>query len=281
MDNTKAKGGSKMEEKNLQGKASETTVSAGKVGKSVTVSKKEKVNVVKNEEVKEQPIFRKVVTRQEGGKKKKKKEETVFTQLVKALLIVVILLIIMYLIFFIRNTIIFNDIVAKMERFTDFNNYSYESISRVNGSNDVTTIKCSKKDSVTLAEFMKNEESLIIFWTDTQNQEKVVLYPESNRAEISNNTDGVVVAMPLMSELEQGTVRAFLSLGTLIYSETYNGRDCYVIELDKEQKVWVDKETGLVLRREYTNNYIEYINIQLNNNGEIAKPDLTGYVVTQ
>ena len=81
MDNTKAKGGSKMEEKNLQGKASETknenttsSVSAGKVGKSVTVSKKEKVNVVKNEEVKEQPIFRKVVTRQEGGKKKKKKE---------------------------------------------------------------------------------------------------------------------------------------------------------------------------------------------------------------
>lgn len=277
-----------MEEKNISGKASEgkkDTKTTKKVGEtksgSTKATKVEGTTVVRKQEMqKDEPLFKKVVTVHDE-QRKKKKEETVFTKLVKALLIVVIILIIAYLIFFVRNIVIFNDIVAKMDRFMNIANYSYESITRTNNSDITTTVKYNKKDNRSSVEFMRNDESLISFWIDTEKQEKVVVYPESNRAEISNNTDGVIMAMPVMNELDTGTVRAFLSLGTLIYSELYHGRDCYVIELDQDQKVWIDKETGLVLRREYPSNYVEYVNIQFDTNQEIARPDLTGYEVMQ
>ena len=248
-----------------------------KSGKHASAAKKEKSV---REEVKEQPIFSKVVTKQENNKKEIK-EEPIFTKFIKILLIIVIILIIAYILFFIRNNMIFNDIAEKMQLLQEVNNYSYQSNTKVNNSNDITTVKYSKNNNVTSVTFSRNNEELITLWKDDDNKEKITLYSQTKKAEISDSIDEVIVMLPLMNELESGTVRALLSLGTLVYSEQYNDRDCYIIKLDKNQKVWIDKETGLVLKREYANNYTEYTNIKLNNNEKITRPDLTGYTLVK
>ena len=65
---------------------------------------------------------------------------------------------------------------------------------------------------------------------------------------------------------------------SLIYSQEYNGKECYVLQIALDYKIWVEKDTGLVVKQESDENYvIECTNIEVNNIPEIDEPDLTGY----
>ena len=69
-------------------------------------------------------------------------------------------------------------------------------------------------------------------------------------------------------------------LYTWIYTDEFDGKECYVLSYDKYNKEWIEKDTGLVYRQDSNENiYTEITSLEINNVNEIYTPDLTGYEV--
>ena len=65
-----------------------------------------------------------------------------------------------------------------------------------------------------------------------------------------------------------------------IYTDEYNGKECYVLCLTSDYKKWIDKDTGLVIKTESgENSTTEISDIEIDNIKEIYKPDLTGFEI--
>lgn len=268
-----------------KGEAKKDETTKKEVKKKEDTKKTEK-NESKEENKKEDLTFRKVEMSEKNKKKldemdKKDKKSHGFA---KAVIIIIMILIAAYCIFFVRNLIILNSIAETIEPLKDVSNFTYTSVTKSKDGEELVTIDYYKKDNVERYDLAKNDIS-IINWYDSESDEKIFSVPSNRRASIENVADAEFVHLPLETNLYNKNTTAFMSLISLIYSEEYNGKDCYVISfgLGDEQKTWIDKETGLIIKREYdySETTIEYTNVIMNNLTEIYKPDLTGYEVDQ
>ena len=247
--------------------------------KQEEVKKDEAKKASKEVEKKEDSKFKKVEENTKVEKKNNKKKH----KLLKAILIIIGILVIAYFIFAMRNFCILNDILEKSRSYKNLTNYSYQ----VNINDEDVKIKYTYrvKDGITRTD-MENltipSHSMII-WEDTNTNERIIAFTGVNTAIKTNVTDGLQVdgKMPFQFA-ENITGLSGLGLASLIYSENVQEKDCYVIALAPDYKIWIEKDTGLVVQQQDAKNSIsEYVNIELNNVTEIYKPDLTGYEVTE
>lgn len=269
---------SKNKEERTEKPKKEETKSEEKLKQSKTEKKIEKE--VKQEVNNDDLTFKKVPINGNGKKKidemqnKGKKNHGV----AKAILILVMIFIAAYCVFFVRNLIILNSIANKVQDYENITGYSYTTIGKNDGEVVETKIQFYKNNNVERFDYQRDELNLI-FWYDSNTNEKIVSSPASRKATISNTEDFEVVHLPIESSLQSKETIAYISLISLIYSDQYNSKDCYVIDIGNNNKTWIDKETGLVVKRESDMGTTEYTDINLDYQGEVYKPDLTGYEI--
>lgn len=269
---------SKNKEERTEKPKKEETKSEEKLKQSKTEKKIEKE--VKQEVNNDDLTFKKVSINGNGKKKidemqnKGKKNHGV----AKAILILVMIFIAAYCVFFVRNLIILNSIANKVQDYENITGYSYTTIGKNDGEVVETKIQFYKNNNVERFDYQRDELNLI-FWYDSNTNEKIVSSPASRKATISNAEDFEVVHLPIESSLQSKETIAYMSLISLIYSDQYNSKDCYVIDIGNNNKTWIDKETGLVVKRESDMGTTEYTDINLDYQGEVYKPDLTGYEI--
>lgn len=273
------------EEKKKNVKKEETKQASEKTVKKEVKKEPAKKQTKKAEEVKKETV--KV--------DEKKKDDTTFKKVVnqnnkeksnhgllKAILVLIGILVIIYFIFVMRNYIILNNIYEKAEEYKDLTNYTYQVRGVLGDSSSVYTV--TRKDNVIRFETKnENEEDReIIIWKDFSENEGIISFPNQNTAIVdeAQNVMSLVSDLPFeFADANDGIIG--ISLYTLIYSEEYNGKDCYVLSIGTGYKKWIEKDTGLVVKIESGNNSsTEVLSIETNTVNEIYKPDLTGYEVT-
>lgn len=216
-------------------------------------------------EKKEEPNFKKVET-----KTKKSKHGVA-----KAILFLIGLLVVVYFIFVMRNYLILNDIFSKANAYRDTTNYSYHveaSLGEYTVNRKDNTIRVDQKS-------LEAEEREIVWWTNYDTNEEIISFPNQKTA-VKQEPSEPLIQLPFQFA-EKNDVMMGVALYTLIYTDEYDGKDCYVLCLSSDYKKWVEKDTGLIVKIESGENSItEISNIEINNVDEIYKPDLTGYKIT-
>lgn len=218
--------------------------------------------------------FKRVDFQDKLKKTKKKKVCTFF----KVMLFLIMLIIVAYCIFFARNCIILTEISGKMKELAKKENYSYSSITKMNGEKKNTNIKFATNNNEELFE-IRIGGNIIVMWEDKKTNQRVTAFPTEKVASIISKEE-MGLQLPVMKEINNKTVRALMSIASIIYTDTYQGKQCYVVMIGDAQKVWIEKETGIVQKREYGTYTIEYIDIKLDNT-QIVKPDLSDYEVVE
>ena len=217
-------------------------------------------------EKKQEQKFKKVET------KPKKSKHTV----AKTILILIGLAVIVYFIFVMRNYIIFNDIREKASAYNDVTNYTYHTKTKT------AEYTIMKKDNITRLDITKigAEEENTIMWYDSDAKEGIIALPNQNKAKKVNFSDVVATAPFEFTIIDEPTMGMILY--SLIYTDEFDGKECYVIDLGDGYKKWVEKDTGLLVKTEQESDDFssEITNIEINTIDEVYKPDLTGYEVT-
>ena len=224
--------------------------------------------------------FRKV----ENINLKEEKKGSFIGKLFKAILIVIIILIVFYCIFVARNFLILSDIQEKVRQYDNLTNYSYETKGTAPGQDSVYNFsKSGNIDRMDVTFYLDSgEERSLVVWRDVETNEAIVAYPIEKEA-ITTTPDQAslgLAKLPFQLAL-QGDYLKLYSLTALIYSEEYNGKDCYVIQMGLDSKEWVEKNTGIVWKVQNGNLVTEVVNVEINTVDEIYKPDLTGYEITE
>ena len=212
------------------------------------------------------------------------KEEKKDHKVLKFFLILLMILIAAYCVFFSRNLIILDSIYDNMCEIEGNSNYSYEVTKTENGE-EISKITYYKKDNVERVDIQDKDKQINTI-TDLEENQVTTWNPETKEASIYNTTTNPKIRLPLEESINYQESRAFMGLTSLIYSEECNSKDCYVIvqpcspsSIDCSQKTWIDKSTGLVVKREYLNCVVEYNNIEMNNVDIIETPDLRDYKI--
>ena len=212
------------------------------------------------------------------------KEEKKDHKVLKFFLILLMILIAAYCVFFSRNLIILDSIYDNMCEIEGNSNYSYEVTKTENGE-EISKITYYKKDNVERVDIQDKDKQINTI-TDLEENQVTTWNPEKKEASIYNTTTNPKIRLPLEESINYQESRAFMGLTSLIYSEECNSKDCYVIvqlcspsSIDCSQKTWIDKSTGLVVKREYLNCVVEYNNIEMNNVDIIETPDLRDYKI--
>lgn len=212
------------------------------------------------------------------------KEEKKDHKVLKFFLILLMILIAAYCVFFSRNLIILDSIYDNMCEIEGNSNYSYEVTKTENGE-EISKITYYKKDNVERVDIQDKDKQINTI-TDLEENQVTTWNPEKKEASIYNTTTNPKIRLPLEESINYQESRAFMGLTSLIYSEECNSKDCYVIvqpcspsSIDCSQKTWIDKSTGLVIKREYLNCVVEYNNIEMNNVDIIETPDLRDYKI--
>ena len=170
-------------------------------------------------------------------------------------------------------------ILVKAGAYENIEDYLYETKIMNNGNQTEFLYTRKNNEARVDIENKSIPENSLILWKNYNDNEAIVVFEGRNKAIKSeaDKTIDMVANFPFQfSQLHEGM--SGLGLFSLIYSQEYNGKECYVLQIALDYKIWVEKDTGLVLKEESDENYvIECINIEVNNIPEIDEPDLTGY----
>lgn len=264
-------------EENKENKAENQNDGKEKLTKSVEDTKStEKKKDVQEDETK----FKKVESNIKGNteKKDKKKKHT----FLKTILIIIGIFVIAYCVLVFRNYFILKDVLVKAGRFENIEEYSYETNSK---QSDVELNKKHiLKDDIERMEIenVTMPERNLIVWKDNNTKEGIVAFTGMKQAIKSVDRESIFIGenFPfLFAQINEGMPG--LILFSLMYTDEFNGKDCYVLQFDSDCKIWVEKETGLVVKEEVDDVVEELTSLKLENVEEIYKPDLTGYEVTE
>ena len=216
---------------------------------------------------------------------KNKEGVKVFSKIGKAVLLILIVFIVLYIINIIRNVIILSDILAKESIILSSNNIYYETTSDTGMES-----KFYKKDEIEMFDTKVNENR-IIKWRNINTNEGIIISPNSKVAYNVKADEIVGFNIPLLvhSINEIGEYKIYATLSSIIYTD----KNCYVIMMECNNKTWVNKETGEVLKRQdgiikSENNkanpaMIYYNNWKINELTEedMAKPDISSFEIRQ
>ena len=181
-----------------------------------------------------------------------------------------------------NKMLIENDSMAKRAlrviaiAYKDVNNFTYHTKaddfeSTATQKENITRLDCSR--------FGKNDEETII-WFDKNTGEGLIVLPNQKKATRVRFSDVILNAPFEYTNIVMEIETDAKILYTWIYTDEFDGKECYVLCYNKNNKEWIDKETGLLLKKETdTIGTSEFTNIEVNTVDEVYKPDLTGYEI--
>lgn len=202
----------------------------------------------------------------------------------KKILIVIGIILILFLIITTRKVMILlelGNVSAETQKNT---NYYIQRISMQDGC--VVISKAYHKDAKHL--------QIVEMLGNTSETRKVTLYNDDNEEVTIIQSGENKIAF--LNEYEQGVKFKIYTYGygtdfwsnlqealmSRITTEKQAGRECYVIDIMGNFKLWVDKENGLVLKEETENNVDQY-KYELNTvkDEDVLKPDISDCVIQE
>ena len=195
----------------------------------------------------------------------------------KKILLVVLALLVVFVIFTLRKYIIITNLINASKDYVAKTNFMVDSYSL---SNDTASLaKTYYKDGnlfSTTQTFSHNilEERKITAYN--KDDEKIVIIQAGEDKVLLSNGNIAPVYVNTISEYDDIKFKIPLALTSKITTEECNNKECYLIELSKEYKIWVEKETGIIIRvmdiGYITNRYYTFDIVK---DEDIVKPDIS------
>lgn len=226
-----------------------------------------------------------------------------FNKKLKTLKIILIGILLIFLFSYIRNIIILVSLNNKVSEYTSSTNYYMKSISH--SDEDLIIIENYKKDDRYIRKLKVLSEISRSGITDYCNGETVNTYADmklykdgeeelSTKTAKLNKTDTQPKpVIPNDIEINNPIKLFIIPLISTITSEKLNEKDCYKIEMhflnsDSGDTYYIDKETGLMIRKTYIvnnmqNNRISDIQYEFNTvtDEDFAEPDISDYEIEE
>lgn len=167
----------------------------------------------------------------------------------KKLLLVVLALLVVFAMFTLRRYIIITNLINTSKYYISKTNFMVDTYALTNDS--VTLTKSYYRDenlfstSETLGHNILEERKIIAYSKD---DEKIVIIQSGDNKVLLSNGNIAPTRVNTISEFEDIKLRIPLAFTSKITSQSCNGKECYLIELSKDYKIWVEKETGIILR---------------------------------
>jgi len=196
----------------------------------------------------------------------------------KKILIALLILLILFALLVLRNFIIISQLVESSKEFADKTNF-VAVVQSLQGGN-VNILKSYNKDGNYLTTMkaygkdIQNERGLTVYNKD--NDKIAVIYSEQNKVALLNESIvGEVKVINVFSTFENIIQQLQISVMSRITTDNCGNTECYLIELDN-WKMWVDKESGLVLREINGSIVTErFYEFDIVKDEDITKPDIS------
>lgn len=203
----------------------------------------------------------------------------------KKILLLILVLFLLFAIFVVRKYIIVTNLLSASKKYVDKTNYIVEVYSLQ--SNAVNLSKTYYKDGdylSTVRTYNNNtldERGLTVYNKDNKTI-GIIQSGEEKIALLQGNVLGASTMVSTFNIFNDTTFKLQLSLMSKITTDVCNNKECYLIELSKDYKIWVEKETGIILR-EINIDYITNRNYIFDTvtNENIKEPDISDCKIQQ
>jgi len=197
----------------------------------------------------------------------------------KKILLVVLALLIVFAIFILRKYIIINNLISASKNYIGKTNFRVDTYSLTNDTVTLTKI-LNKEDNFlsTHKTYSNNISEIRNLTVYNKDNEKIGIIEsgEDKIALLNGNIAIGTTGINTISEFDDIKFKIPLAFTSKITIEECNGKECYLIELSKDYKIWVEKETGIIVR-EMDIEYITNRNYTFDvvKDEDIIKPDIS------
>lgn len=197
----------------------------------------------------------------------------------KKILLIVLALLVIFAIFTLRKYIIITNLINASKDYVVKTNYVSDVYCLT--SDNVSLTKSYNKDGNylnthrTYSNNISDIRSLTVYNKDNE-MIGIIQSGEDKIALLNGNMVGVTTSVNTISEFDDIKLKIPLAFTSKITTEECNNKECYLIELSKDYKMWVEKETGIIVR-EMDLGYITNRNYTFDvvTDEDIKKPDIS------
>lgn len=202
----------------------------------------------------------------------------------KVILWIVLILILITTLCIVRKMIIFSTLSSRIKGYLNATNYHERIISTTDKG--VNVVDYYVKDNKEKLEFSKVEDNYINKMHAYKYEDSSNIYTEYNGEKSLRIDSGLSLEINMIDEFGAFSLPQlmFYSATVTVRSVKCNDKDCYYIKgyTKNSDGIFIEKATGLVLRREYTN-FSSNINYEYNFNcvtdNIFAEPDRSEYAI--
>lgn len=166
----------------------------------------------------------------------------------KKILFLILILIAIYAVFVLRRYIIITSLINKSKNYVNKTNYVTESCSLANDTVTLTKSYNIDGDFLAVHRVYSNNipdvRSLTIY---KKGDEKLGII-QSGEDKVLLETVEVAVGFSTINEFDDIKFKLPMAFTSKIKTQECNGKECYLIEIEKDYKIYVEKETGIILR---------------------------------
>jgi len=167
----------------------------------------------------------------------------------KKLLLVVLALLVVFAIFTLRKYIIITNLINASKDYVSKTNFMVDTYGLTNDSVVLTKSYCKDGNlystTETLGHNILEARKTIAY---SKSDEKIVIIQSGDDKVLLSNGNVAPTNVKTISEFEDIKLRIPLAFTSKITKQNCNGKECYLIELSKDYKIWVEKETGIIRR---------------------------------
>lgn len=201
--------------------------------------------------------------------------------ILRKILLVILIVFVIFLIFTLRKLVILNKIENLAEDKVNITNYYSEKIS-VTGKS-VSIMKVYNKDDkyiTQLRTFVPTTDEKRGITVYKNNDEKLAIIESGENKIAFTNSESIIDGKLSVNNFELRKMnilqKLILAATTRITSEECNNKKCYLVEPAKGWKLWIDKETGIVVR-EINGSTLQdsYYEFNVVKDEDIIKPDIS------
>lgn len=201
----------------------------------------------------------------------------------KILLIISIILVI-FIILTLRKLIILFELDKTSKQFGEHENYYVETYTTQGNSINIT--KSYHKDTkylttIEISSINSTQKRIITLYSAEGEQISIYEFGNVKKVTVDKELVGENISVNSYIPSNYGFYNTLLTaITSSIRKIEHNGKKCYIIEYDSNYQIWVDIETGLVVR-EINNSFITDYNYKFDivKDENIEKPDLTNCTI--
>jgi len=196
----------------------------------------------------------------------------------KKFLFIFIALVIIFIIFVLRKYIIITNLINASKEYANKTNYIVDVYSLQ--ENGVTMIKSYRKadDYLSTYKYFNNNTEDREFIVYNKDNEKIgIIKSGKNKiAFLNGNVVGGETSVNTFNVFDEPITKLQLSVIAKIKSEKVNNKECYLLELSDDYRIWVEKETGIIIKEMQTNNTTNRnYTFDIVTDGNMQKPDVS------